>query len=51
MLGQELPALIERGYTSLKIYMTYDDLKLDDRQILEVMDVARRHGALPRPLC
>jgi len=47
VLGQELPALIERGYTSFKIYMTYDDLKLDDRQILEVMDVARRHGALP----
>jgi len=24
MLGQELPALIEDGYTSLKIYMTYE---------------------------
>ena len=26
--------------------MTYDDLKLDDRQILDVLDVARAHGAL-----
>src|SRR3546814_10910332 len=32
--------------TSFKIYMTYDDLKLNDRQILEVMAVARTHGAL-----
>ncbi len=46
VLREELPALIREGYTSFKIYMTYDDLKLDDRQILEVLDVARREGAL-----
>ncbi len=46
VLGQELPALIEEGYTSIKIFMTYDDLVLRDREILEVLDVARRHGAL-----
>jgi len=46
VLEDELPALIREGYTSFKIYMTYDDLKLDDRQILDVLDVARRHGAL-----
>jgi dihydropyrimidinase len=44
--GQELPALIKDGYTSFKIYMTYDLLKLDDRQILEVLGVARRERAL-----
>jgi dihydropyrimidinase len=44
--GQELPALIEDGYTSFKIYMTYDALKLDDRQILETLTLARRHGAM-----
>jgi hypothetical protein len=27
--GQELPALIKDGYTSFKIYTTYDSLKLD----------------------
>lgn len=43
---RELPQLIERGYTSFKIYMTYDDLKLGDRQIIEVLAVARRHGAM-----
>ena len=46
VLGQELPALIRDGYTSFKIYMTYDALKLDDRQTLEVLAVARREGAL-----
>lgn len=46
VLGQELPALIREGYTSFKIYMTYDDLKLNDRQILDVLDLARRDGAL-----
>lgn len=46
VLQQELPELIEAGYTSFKIYMTYDDLKLDDRQVLDVLSVAREHGAL-----
>ena len=44
--NEELPALIAEGYTSFKIYMTYDDLKLDDGQILDVLDVARQHGAM-----
>ena len=46
VLGAELPALIAAGYTSFKIHMTYDDLKLDDGQILDVLEVARRHGAM-----
>jgi dihydropyrimidinase len=46
VLGQELPGLIKDGYTSFKIYMTYDALKLDDRQILDVLSVARRERAM-----
>jgi dihydropyrimidinase len=46
VLATELPRLISQGYTSFKVYMTYDDLKLDDGQILDVLDVARTHGAL-----
>ena len=46
VLGQELPALVEDGYTSFKVFMTYDDLVLNDRQLLDVFDVARREGAL-----
>jgi dihydropyrimidinase len=46
VLGQELPALIRDGYTSFKVYMTYDLLKLDDHQLLDVLALARREGAL-----
>jgi dihydropyrimidinase len=46
VLERELPKLISEGYTSFKLYMTYDDLKLTDRQILEVFDLARREGAM-----
>ena len=45
MLGQELPALIQDGYTSFKVYMTYDLLRLNDRQMLDIMALARREGA------
>jgi dihydropyrimidinase len=46
VVGQELPALINDGYTSFKIYLTYDSLKLDDREVLEVLAVARRERAM-----
>ena len=45
-MGQELPALIADGITSFKVYMTYDALKLDDYQMMTVLDEARRLGAL-----
>lgn len=46
VLKDELPRLVQQGYTSFKIYMTYDDLKLDDRQILNLLALARREGAM-----
>jgi dihydropyrimidinase len=46
VLGQELPALVGDGYTSFKVFMTYDDLVLNDRQLLEVFECARGCGAL-----
>jgi dihydropyrimidinase len=45
VLGQELPALIRDGYTSFKVYMTYDLLQLDDHQMLDILALARREGA------
>jgi dihydropyrimidinase len=45
LLQEELPRLVAEGCTSVKLYMTYDDMKLDDRQILELLAVARREGA------
>ena len=47
VLKDELPALIDEGYSHFKIYMTYDDMKLSDRQILDLLALARREGALP----
>jgi dihydropyrimidinase len=46
VLGQELPALVADGYSSLKIFMTYADLALSDYEILGVLQVARETGAL-----
>src|SRR6202158_3171626 len=45
VLGQELPALIRDGYTSFKVYMTYDLLRLDDHQMLDILALARAEGA------
>jgi len=47
VLRDELPSLIGQGYTSYKLYMTYDRLKLNDGQILDVLEAARRHGGMP----
>ncbi|MEN2504169.1 dihydropyrimidinase [Stutzerimonas stutzeri] len=46
ILRDELPALIAEGFTSFKIYMTYDALKLSDREILDTLSVARSEGAM-----
>ncbi|MEP9350538.1 dihydropyrimidinase [Xanthobacter sp. KR7-225] len=46
VLGQELPALVADGYPSFKVFMTYEGLALTDRQILDVMEVARQTRAL-----
>ena len=45
-LQQELPSLIREGYTSIKIFLTYDGFKLNDLEVLRVFEVARREGAL-----
>lgn len=46
VLKEELPRLVAKGYTSFKVYMTYDDMKLNDRQILNLLAVAREEGAM-----
>ncbi|HCK19443.1 MAG TPA: dihydropyrimidinase, partial [Thalassospira sp.] len=46
VLGQELPALVEDGYTSFKVFMTYENLRLRDDEILDTLDAARNTGAL-----
>ncbi|MCQ4634937.1 dihydropyrimidinase [Shinella sp. CPCC 100929] len=51
VLGQELPSLVDEGYSSFKVFMTYDDLVLTDRQLLEVFESARTCGALVMVHC
>lgn len=46
VLTQELPAAFARGVTSFKVFMTYDLMRVDDRQFLDILTVARTHGAL-----
>lgn len=41
----ELPKAFERGVTSFKVFMTYD-IALDDGQFLDILSVAKAHGAL-----
>jgi dihydropyrimidinase len=42
----ELPALIRAGYSSLKLFMTYPLLRLDDAQMLELLTLARAERAM-----
>ncbi len=46
VMKDELPELIRNGYTSFKVYMTYERLRLDDYQMLQVLELAKREGAL-----
>ena len=46
VLDEELPALIAAGHGSIKCFMTYDRLRVDDGQLLDVLAAARRGGAL-----
>lgn len=45
-LEQDLPRLIAEGHSSIKLFMTYDRLFVDDERILDIMMVARRFGAM-----
>jgi len=47
----EIPALVDAGIRSLKVFLTYDPLHLDDRQYLRVLAAARRSGALVTVHC
>ena len=42
----ELPEAFARGITSLKVFMTYDLTRIDDAQFLDILTVAKTHGAL-----
>src|SRR5829696_1703442 len=41
VLEKEVPWLVKAGHASLKVFMTYDRLKVDDEQLLNVLQSAR----------
>jgi dihydropyrimidinase len=45
VLDKELPPLVQAGHSSIKVFMTYDRLKLDDVQLLDVLAAARENRA------
>ena len=47
----ELPGIVARGVRSLKVFLTYDPLRLDDRQFLRVLAAARRLGCIVTVHC
>ena len=44
-LKTHLPKLVRDGHASIKVFMTYDRIKLDDEQMLDVLAAARDNGA------
>src|SRR6266700_8247185 len=45
-LEADLPVLIKQGHASIKIFMTYDLLKIDDEPLLDILLAARDNAAL-----
>ena len=51
VIWTQIPAVVESGVRSLKVFLTYDALHLDDRGYLRVLAAARRTGALVTVHC
>jgi dihydropyrimidinase len=45
-LSTDIPAMVAEGVGSIKLFMTYDRLKVDDEKFLDVLLAARRAGAM-----
>jgi dihydropyrimidinase len=46
VLADELPPLARSGHGSLKVFLTYDRLRIEDAQFLDILDAARRDGLM-----
>ena len=51
VIHRELPEAVASGVRSLKVFLTYDASRLDDRQYLAVLSAARRLGCLVTVHC
>ncbi len=43
---KELPELINSGFPSFKVFMVYDGMRLDDRGLLEILQIAKENKGL-----
>ncbi|MDH2328938.1 dihydropyrimidinase [Cereibacter sp. SYSU M97828] len=46
VLRDQLPRAFKRGITSFKVFMTYDLMNLGDGGMLDILTVAKEHGAI-----
>ncbi|MAY89142.1 MAG: dihydropyrimidinase [Pseudooceanicola sp.] len=46
VLEDQLPRAFQRGITSFKVFMTYDMMNIGDGGMLDILTVARAHGAI-----
>src|SRR5271165_1070092 len=51
VVRNEIPRLVDEGVRSLKVFLTYDPLTLNDAQYLRVLAAARRTGAFVTVHC
>jgi len=51
VIWREIPQVVSEGVRSLKVFLTYDPLHLDDRAFIRVLAAARRAGALVTVHC
>src|SRR6202023_1049571 len=45
-LKDHIPRLVKAGHATIKVFMTYDRIRLDDMQLLDVLSAARQNRAL-----
>lgn len=45
-LAEDIPALVAEGHSSIKVFMTYDLIKVDDEPLLDILLAARKSGAM-----
>lgn len=45
-IDHDIPALLEEGHRSVKVFMTYDRVQVNDEQLLEVLLAVRQVGGL-----
>ncbi|NDO45399.1 dihydropyrimidinase [Clostridium sp. MD294] len=42
---KEMPIMVEKGYSSFKVYMVYDGMRVEDGEFIEILENAAKCGA------